>query len=32
MMQGFLECLALAFLVAGLFVVYIFLASMPELL
>ena len=30
MFQGFLECLALAFLVAGLFVVYIFLASMPE--
>ena len=29
MIQGFLECLALAFLVAGLFVVYIFLASVP---
>ena len=29
MIQGLLECLALAFLVAGLFVVYIFLASMP---
>ena len=29
MFQGFLECLALAIMVAGLFVVYIFLASMP---
>ena len=30
MLQGFLECLLLAIMVAGIFVVYIFLSSMPE--